>query len=181
MDFVKAFDKVSHWRFILKLRRYDVTGSVNQWFEDFLSERTQGVVCSGKHSDWKPVKSGIPQGSAIGPILFLIYINDLPEEVKANVRLFADGTIIHMTMTSENDASSLQQDLHRLASWEKKWQMQFQPQKCSISLFSEANLQIFSSTIFMATFFSQKQIASVTINITISNKLSLEQPYKQCV
>ena len=85
MDFAKAFDKVSHWRLILKLRSYGVTGSVNQWIEDFLSERTQIVVCSGKHSDWKPVKSSVPQGSVISPILFLIYINDLPEEVKAKV------------------------------------------------------------------------------------------------
>ena len=100
-------------------------------FEHFLSEQTQRVVCNGKHSDWKPVKSGVPQGSVIGPILFLIYIKDLPEEVKEKVRLFADDMIIHMTMTSENDAASLEQDLDHLASWEK-WQMQFHPQKCSI-------------------------------------------------
>ena len=169
MDFAKAFDKVSHWRLILKLRSYGVTGSVNRWIEDFLSERTQRVVCSGKHSDWKPVKSGVPQGSVIGPILFLIYINDLPEEVKAKVRLFADDTIVHMTMTSENDAASLQQDLDRLASWEKKWQMQFHPQNAVSSVFPEANLQNFSNTIFTATFFSQKQIASILASPSTTN------------
>ena len=111
MDFAKAFDKVSHWRLLLKLTSYSVTGSVNRWIENFLSERTLSVVCSGEHLDWIPVKSGVPQGSVIGPILFLIYINDLPEEVKAKVRLFAVDTIIHMTMNSEDDAASLQHDL----------------------------------------------------------------------
>ena len=78
------------------------------------------------------MKSGVPQGSVIEAILFLIYISDLPEEVKSTVRLFADDTIMYMTMTSTNDAASLQKDLDNLASWEKKWQMPFHPQKCSV-------------------------------------------------
>ena len=132
VDFVKEFDKVSHWRLAVKLKNYGITGSTNKWIEDFLNQRTQRVVCNGRFSDWASVKSGVPQGSVIGPILFLIYINDLPEEVKSTVRLFADDTIMYMTMTSTNDAASLQRDLDNLASWEKKWQMQFHPQKCSI-------------------------------------------------
>ena len=132
MDFAKAFDKVSYWRLAVKLKNYGITCSTNKWIEDFLSQRTQRVVCNGRFSDWASVKSGVPQGSVIGPILFLIYINDLPEEVKSTVRLFTDDTIMYMTMTSTNDATSLQKDLDNLASWEKKWQMQFHPQKCSV-------------------------------------------------
>ena len=132
MDFAKAFDKVSHWRLALKLKNYGITGSINKWIKEFLSQRSQRVVCSGEHSDWAPVLSGVPQGSVIGPILFLIYINDLPDEVGATVRLFADDTIMYMALTNANDATSLQQDLDKLASWEEKWKMSFHPQKCSV-------------------------------------------------
>ncbi len=132
MDFAKAFDKVSHWRLAIKLKNYGVTGAVNNWIQSFLSNRTQRVVCNGEASDWTPVHSGVPQGSVIGPILFLIYINDLPDDVKSTVRLFADDTIMYMTMSSENDAASLQQDLDKLAAWEDKWKMKFHPKKCSV-------------------------------------------------
>ena len=90
------------------------------------------VVCHGEHSKWAPVLSGVPQGSVIGPLLFLIYINDLPEDLRARVRLFADDTIVYMTISNPSDAASLQQDLNKLASWETKWQMKFHPDKCSV-------------------------------------------------
>ena len=111
MDFAKAFDKVSHWRLVIKLRNYGITGSLNKWVKDFLHQRSQRVVCHVEHSEWTPVLSGIPQGSVIGPLLFLIYINDLPEDLRARVRLFADDTIVYMTFSSPSDAASLQQDL----------------------------------------------------------------------
>ena len=132
MDFAKAFDKVSHWRLVIKLRNYGITGSLNKWVEDFLHQRSQRVVCHGEHSEWAPVLSGVPQGSVIGPLLFLIYINDLPEDLRARVRLFADDTIVYMTISNPSDAASLQQDLNKLASWETKWQMKFHPDKCSV-------------------------------------------------
>ena len=129
MDFAKAFDKVSHWRLALKLKNYGIAGSINKWIKEFLSQRSQRVVCNMEHSDWARVLSGVPQGSVIGPILFLIYINDLPDEADATVRLFADDTIMYMALTNANDATSLQQDLVKLASWEEKWKMNFHPQK----------------------------------------------------
>jgi ribonuclease P/MRP protein subunit RPP40 len=132
MDFAKAFDKVSHWRLAIKLRNYGITGSVNKWIADFLTGRTQRVVCTGENSEWAPVQSGVPQGSVIGPILFLIYINDLPENISSIVRLFADDTIMYMTMTNETDAAALQADLDKLAVWEETWKMKFHPDKCSV-------------------------------------------------
>ena len=132
MDFAKAFDKVSHWRLMIKLKNYGITGPLNKWIESFLFDRTQRVVCGGEYSEWAPVQSGVPQGSVIGPILFLMYINDLPEEIGATVRLFADDTIMYLTMTKEDDATALQQDLDKLAAWEEKWKMEFHPDKCSI-------------------------------------------------
>ena len=84
------------------------------------------------YSDWAPVISGVPQGSVIAPILFLIYINDLPNNLKSTVRFFADDTIIYMTISNGTDATAVQQDLDKLAKWEETWQMEFHPQKCSV-------------------------------------------------
>ena len=86
------------------------------------------------YSDWAPIISGVPQGSVIAPILSLIYINDLPNNLKSTVRLFADDTIIYMTISNGNgtDATALQQELDKLAKWVETWQLEFHPQKCSV-------------------------------------------------
>ena len=171
MDFAKAFDKVSHWRLIKKLRNYGITGSVNKWVENFLLNRSQRVVCSGENSEWAPVLSGVPQGSVIGPILFLIYINDLPDEIGANVRLFADDTIMYLTMTGENDAASLQQDLDKLAAWEEKWQMKFHPDKCSVLRITRSKSpKIFNYTLHNHTLESES--STKYLGVTIDNKLN---------
>jgi len=171
MDFAKAFDKVSHWRLAIKLRNYGITGNLNQWIEDFLHQRTQRVVCNGEHSEWAPVRSGVPQGSVIGPILFLLYINDLPEEVGATVRLFADDTIMYMTMTGATDAASLQQDLDHLAAWEEKWMMKFHPDKCSVLRITRSkspkvhNYNLHGHIL-------ENELSSKYLGVTIDNKLS---------
>ena len=98
MNFAKVFDKVPHHRLIQKLERYGITGPVNTWVEKFLKDRKQYLACEGMYSDWAPVIGGVPQGSVIAPILFLIYINDLPNNLKSTVRLFAEDTIIYMVL-----------------------------------------------------------------------------------
>ena len=132
MDFAKAFDKVPHHRLIQKLERYGITGPVNTWIETFLKERKQRVACEGMYSDWAPVINGVLQGAVIAPILFLIYINDLHNNLKSTVRPFVDDTIIYMTISNGTDATALRQDLDKLAKWEETWQMEFHPQKCSV-------------------------------------------------
>ena len=117
IDFAKVFDKVPHHRLIQKLERYGITGPVNTWIETFFKDRKQHVACEGIYSDWAPVISGAPQGSVIAPILFLIYINDLPNNLKLTVQLFADDTIIYMTISNGIDGTALQQDLDKLAKW----------------------------------------------------------------
>ena len=112
MDFAEAFDKVSHKKLIRKLKEYGINSSINQWMESFLYQRQQRVVCEGEMSSWAPVTSGVPQGSVIGPILFLVYINDLPAKLQSKVRLFADDTIV--AVTNETDAAILQKDLKLL-------------------------------------------------------------------
>ena len=127
MDFAKAFDKVPHKKLIHKLREYGINSSINQWIESFLHQRQQRVVCEGEMSSWAPVTSGVPQGSVIGPILFLVYINDLPAKLQSKVRLFADDTIVYMAVTNETDAAILQKDLKLLKEWENRSQMSFPP------------------------------------------------------
>ena len=132
MDFSKAFDTVPHQRLLLKLNQYGITSKTNKWISSFLHDRHQHVVVGGEHSQWVKVQSGVPQGTVLGPLLFLIYINDLPNDISATVRLFADDCVLYSNIKPHQDATRLQDDLDKLSTWENKWQMQFNPQKCFV-------------------------------------------------
>ena len=115
-----------------KLRHYGIRGSVHKWIESFLSQRLQSVVVDGEHSESVPVESGVPQGTVMGPLLFLLYINDLPDCVTSHVRLFADDCLVYRPIHSFEDQVALQRDLEALTSWAEKWGMRFNPGKCVI-------------------------------------------------
>ena len=132
LDFSKAFDKVSHQKLLLKLHRYGIRGPTLKWIQAFLSDRTQTVVIDNEKSATVPVTSGVPQGSVLGPILFLIYINNLPDKTRSKVRLFADDTAIYLAVSNLEDAQILQQDLDHLQLWELDWDMEFNPSKCVV-------------------------------------------------
>ena len=127
LDFSKAFNKVSKSKLLLKLAHCGISFQVISWVDSFLSNRTQRVVVDAEATPATEVTSGVPQGSVIGPALFLFYINDLPTSVKSSIRLFADDTIVY------NDADNhetLQEDLCNLERWEREWDMEFHPHKC---------------------------------------------------
>ena len=89
-------------------------------------------MLEGERSAEAPVTSGVPQGSVLGPLLFLLYINDLPQNIQSQVRLFADDTAVYLTVTSSEDANTLQADLDTLQEWERTWDMDFNPSKCQV-------------------------------------------------
>lgn len=131
LDFSKAFDKVPHQRLLAKLSNYGIQGNTHRWIDNFLTKRHQRVVVDGETSDWVRVESGVPQGTVLGPVLFLSYINDLPLTVDSKVRLFADDCVIYRPIHSTNDCHALQKDLTELEKWEETWCMSFNATKCS--------------------------------------------------
>ena len=133
MDFAKAFDNVPHKRLLYKLDFYGIRGSTDTWIDSWLSERSQKVELDGRASDPVPVLSGVPQGSVLGPVLFLIFINDLPDNIRSSVRLFADDCVLYRDIKSPLDCQILQDDLNSLAKWEMDWQMNFNVSKMSFN------------------------------------------------
>ena len=138
MDFEKAFDKVSHRRLLAKTHDYGIRGKLYDWVKTFLTERKQRVVVNGEYSDWVSVTSGVPQGTVTGPLWFLIFINDLPNNISSKIRLFADDCVIYRTIRGPSDADLLQQDLHKLTDWQNKWLMRFNEKKCYVMRIAQA-------------------------------------------
>ena len=140
-DFKKAFDKVPHKRLVSKLEMYGIRGEVKRWIASFLKDRTQRVSVNGHVSNWADVTSGIPQGSVLGPVLFVIFINDLPDAVKSVVRIFADDTKLYGKASSSEDRAIIQEDLNRLSEWAEDWQLKFNTSKCGVMHFGHNNIK----------------------------------------
>ena len=130
LDFSKAFDKVSHNTLLQKLKHYGVRGETHSWIRSFLSSRTQTVVMDGEKSTPCEVLSGVPQGTVLGPILFLIYINDIVDGLQSNINLFADDCVLYRRIDSQEECRILQEDLSLLHKWGRCWNMDFIVSKC---------------------------------------------------
>ena len=131
LDFSKAFDTVAHTRLLRKLEAFGIRGKTHQWIKKWLTERTQTVVLNGEYSSAERVGSGVPQGTVLGPLMFLLFINDIGDNVKeSTLRLFADDCLLYREIKTDIDQNSLQQDLNSMMDWAKKWQMQFNATKC---------------------------------------------------
>ena len=109
---------------------WGIRGNIKDWITNFLTMRHQSVIVDGERSTNSPVTSGVPQGTVLGPLLFLTYINDLPDSIHSQVRLFADDCILYREISSPTDSDILQQDIDTLCTWEQTWQMSFNPSKC---------------------------------------------------
>ena len=130
--YIKTFDKVPHRILILKLQSYGISKQTCKWIDSFLSDRKQRVHLNGNYSKWHDVTSGIPQGSVLGPILCVIFINDLPNSVEYTAYLFADDTKLYRSIRDEEDRNMVQNDLNNLFDWSSKWLLKFHPDKCKV-------------------------------------------------
>ena len=129
LDFCKAFDKAPHRRLLQKLYAYGIRGKLHLWVKGFLTDRKQRVIVKGSQSTWKNVTSGIPQGSVLGPVLFLVFINDVPDILNVLIKLFADDAKLYSIVTSDND-NRVQFSLNRAVDWANVWRMIFNIIKC---------------------------------------------------
>ena len=128
LDISKAFDKVWHEGLIFKLKQNGINGPLLGVLKDFLSNRQQRVVLNGMESSWKPISSGVPQGAVLGPLLFLIDINDLTDNITANIKLFADDSSLFIRVTDIDSAQLLlSEDLAKITQWANQWKMVFNP------------------------------------------------------
>ncbi|KAJ8042793.1 RNA-directed DNA polymerase from mobile element jockey [Holothuria leucospilota] len=148
MDFSKAFHTVPHNRLLCKLQNYGIKSHTLTWISNFLKLRKQRVVVGGDFSDWVDVISGVPQGTVLGPLLFLVYINDLPDNISSEVRLFADDCVIYRQIKNNLDQVQLQKDLNNLSEWQNKWQMHFNTKMCfSMRITHSRNPKLFHYTL----------------------------------
>ena len=131
-----------HKRLIQKLRGYGIRGKTLDFLEDFLTNRKQQVVVGEGVSSWGSVTSGVPQGSVLGPVLFLIYVNELPALVKSPMKMFADDTKIFRNVCDRSDAQILQDDLNTLGQWSTNWLLKFNASKCKIMHLGSANPEL---------------------------------------
>ena len=138
-DFEKAFDKVSHKKLITKLYAYGIRGRLLGWIKSFLRGRRQRVVMGEIVSEWRDILSGVPQGSVLGPLLFAIYINDLPDGLENVFKMYADDSKVIGEVGEEGQDSKLQRDIMKIKEWCNKWSMCLNARKCKIMHFGNKN------------------------------------------
>ena len=131
LDISKAFERVWHAGLLFKLRRAGVGGQLLDWLADYLIDRQQRVCINGQYSDWGNIRAGVPQGSVLGPLLFLVFINDLTEVVNySNIRMYADDTCLFVNVDNRQIAAdNLNIDLHSIQNWADQWLVSFSPTK----------------------------------------------------
>ena len=162
MDISKAFDKVWHEGLLYKIESLGISGNLLNLFRIFLNDRHQRVVRNGQLSDWAPILAGVPQGSILGPLLFLMYINDLPDNLNSLIKLFADDTSLFSTVYDPNhSAKVLNDDLNKISEWAYKWKMLLNPhltKQAQEVIFSRKNIK----TDHPIVYFNEAPVAHTT-------------------
>jgi hypothetical protein len=181
MDISKAFDRVWHKGLLHKLKINGITGKLLEWLKDYLTDREQRVIINGEHSEWGHIKAGVPQGSVLGPLLFLIFINDVTHVVRnCKIRLFADDTCLFIEVDDHGETGGMiDEDLNRLNAWAEKWKITFSPPKTKELLVSKKrNPPLHPQANLAGTFVdivTQHKHLGLTISKDLSWKAHIEQ------
>ena len=148
-DVSKAFDRVWHKGLIFKLKQLGIDGDLLEWISNYLDNRQQGVALKSSMSSFKSTNAGVPQGSVLGPMLFLVYVNDISESLLSLTRLFADDSSLFYSASNIQDIEGIiNYDLQVLTSWAKQWLINFNPQKTEALLFTLKQIERFPNLIF---------------------------------
>ena len=177
LDYAKAFDKVPHKKLLAKIEALKVNGKILGWIRSWLTDRRQKVTLNNKYSEWKPVTSGVPQGSVLGPVAFTIFINDLDMSVgdSAEIYKFADDTKIAKKIGGEEDQRSMQAVINNLLIWAQNWGMTFNRSKCKVMHIGRNNPKY---DYVMDGHVLEKATEEKDIGVIISHDL---KPNKQCI
>jgi hypothetical protein len=183
LDISKAFDRVWHQGLLHKLKKCGISGKLLDWLKDYLSDRQQRVIINGEHSTWGSIKAGVPQGSVLGPLLFLIFINDLTHVIRhCKIRLFADDTCLFIEVDDPNDTAELvDEDLEAINDWANKWHVSFSPPKTEEMIVSNRR----SRTVHPPLTLNGQQIKQVLhhkhLGLTLSHDLTWSEHISQVV
>ena len=182
LDFSKAFDKVDHEGLILKLEHLGIRNSLLNWIRSYLIGRKQRVVVEGMSFNPSNVLSGVPQGTVLGPLFFLVYINDISKGLSkgTKLRLFADDSLLYRTIKNPSDSVTLQKDLNTLQLWETKWKMEFHPGKCQYLRITNKLKPIISEYKVHGTPISKTDSAKY-LGVIIDSNLSWSYHYQDLV
>ena len=150
LDISKAFDRVWHKGLLFKLKQAGINATLLQWLYNYLSDRQQRVLIPGGNSSWLPVEAGVPQGSILGPLLFLIYINDIVVDINSSVRLFADDTSLYLIVDNPAEAARcINSDLERMHQWAERWLVKFNAKKSEAILISRKTNRLIHPRLLM--------------------------------
>ena len=165
-----------HQNLLLKLKAHGIGDSITDWIKQWLTDRRQRVVVDGEVSNWKSVLSGVTQGSVLGPILFLIYINDLDGSITSNVLKFADDTKLFRKVNTDGDKKHLQNDVDRSVKWSEKWQILFNFGKCKCLHTGNGNLNVnykMGDTVMGSTVKEKDLGVAISADMKVSEKYGI--------
>ena len=181
LDFAKAFDKVPHNRLIHKISSYGIGGCLLDWIKAFLTNRRQRVILGDHYSTWQSVASGVPQGSVLGPTLFIIYINDLTDSLENECKIYADDTKILCKINNSDpttESNKLQVDIDKIVEWTKTW-LKLNFDKCKIMHVGKANpKQTYSMKNYNSIIRSQINVTKCERDLGILNSNDLKPTHQ---
>ena len=182
LDLSKAFDRVWHEGLLYKLECKGISGKLLALLSNFLANREQRVLLNGKSSDWKKITAGVPQGSVLGPLFFLIYINDIVENITSDIRLFADDTsIFSVVKNGITSADELNRDLERLRLWAWQWKMHFNSEKTEEVLFSTKRARLDHPVLVLGTEVIERKVEHKHLGVILDAKLNFQSHVREAI